>query len=282
MTSSSNNGNNGSNGNNGNNNPSALAVAALHARAQQQGMLSAQSSALLAGDLGGMVIAGAAGMNAEDIQASDVTLITLVLDASSSIHDSNLEQAVVDGEKLLLDAFAGAREKDSVLVALWTFQSSATVVHGYLPADDATRLEVGKSYRTGGCTHLYDTFIESCAANVAYAQKLRDAGTPTRSILVIVTDGEDVGSRRPARACRKLAEDLLRSEQFILAFVGVGKGADFKKVAASMGIPDGCVLVQQQANPSAVRAAFQLVSRSAVRASQGRIQPGVAAGFFTP
>ena len=284
MTSSNNNGNgNGNgNGNNGNSNPGALAVAALHARAQQQGTLSAQSGAILAGDLGGMVIAGAAGMNAEDIQASDVTLITLVLDASSSIHDRKLEAAVVEGEKLLLDAFAGAREKDSVLVALWTFQSDATVVHGYLPADDATRLEVGKSYRTGGCTHLYDTFIDACAANVAYAQRLRDAGTPTRSIVVIVTDGEDVGSRRPARACKKLAEDLLKSEQFILAFVGVGNDADFKKVAASMGIPDGCVLVQQQASPSAVRAAFQLVSRSAVKASQGRIQPGVAAGFFSP
>lgn len=274
------NGNN--NGNNNGTTPSAQAVAALHTRAAQQGTLSAQSAALLSGDLGGLVIAGAAGMNAEDIQASDVTLITLVLDASTSIGDRKLEQAVVDGERLLLDAFAGAREKDSVLVALWTFQSDATVVHGYLPADDATRLEVGTTYRTGGCTHLYDTFIDAAAANVAYAQKLRDAGTPTRSIVVMVTDGEDVGSRRPARACKKLAEDLLTSEQFILAFVGVGSDVDFRQVAASMGIPAGCVLVQQQATPSAVRAAFQLLSRSAIKASQGRIQPGAAIGFFAP
>lgn len=272
--------NNHGNGNgNGNN---KLAIAALHQRAQQQGTLSAQSTTMLSGDLGGMVIAGAAGMNAEDIQASEVTLITLVLDASSSIHDRKLEAAVVEGQRTLLDAFAGAKEKDSVLLALWTFQSDATVHHGYLPVDDATRLEVGKSYRTGGCTHLYDTFIDACAANVAYAQRLRDAGTPTRSIVVLVTDGEDVGSKRPARACKKLAEDLLKSEQFILAFVGVGSDVDFAKVAASMGIPDGCVLVQKQADAAAVRQAFQMVSRSAVRASQGRIQPGVAAGFFAP
>ena len=274
--------NNGNGNGNGNGNAAStrLDVAALHQRAAQQGTLSTQSTALLAGDLGGMVIAGAAGMNAEDIQASEVTLITLVLDASTSIGQRKLEAAVVEGQRTLLDAFAGAKEKDSVLVALWTFHSEATVHHGYVPVDDATRLEVGKSYRTGACTHLYDTFLDACAANVAYAQQLRDAGTPTRSIVVVVTDGEDVGSRRPARACKKVAEDLLRSEQFILAFVGVGSDVDFAQVARSMGIPDGCLLVQQQASPAAVRQAFQMVSRSAIRASQGRIQPGVAAGFF--
>src|SRR5207248_2540466 len=105
----------------------------------------------------------------------------------------------------LLDAFAGSKEKDAVLVALWTFQSHADVVHGYVPVDDATRLVVGKTYAPAGTTHLYDTFIDACAANVAYAQTLRDAGTPTRSIIVVVTDGEDVGSRRSAKKCRELS-----------------------------------------------------------------------------
>jgi uncharacterized protein YegL len=256
-----------------------LDLNALFTRATTQGTLSAQSQTLLAGNLGGIVIAGAAGMAAEDIQASDVTLITLVLDASSSIGDSRLETAVCDGQKMLLDAFAGSKEKDAVLTALWTFQSSATVVHGYVPVDDATRLEPHKTFKPGGTTHLYDTFIDACAANVAYAQTLRDAGTPVRSIVVIVTDGEDVGSKRPARACKKLAEDLMKSEQFILAFVGVGT-VDFHKVAADMGFPTGCVLVQKDATPTGLRQAFQMVSRSAVRASQGRIAPGAHATFF--
>ncbi len=268
--------------NNGNNkNRNALDVAALFSRAQQTGTLSAQSATLLSGDLGALVIAGAAGMAADDIQASDVTLITLVLDASSSIGGRGLEQAVCDGERALLDAFAGSKEKDAVLVALWTFQSHADVVHGYVPVDDAVRLQPGATYRSGGTTHLYDTFIDACAANVAYAQRLRDAGTPTRSIVVVVTDGQDVGSRRSARACRKLAADLLKSEQFILAFVGVGDD-DFKTVAANMGFPDGCVLVQKDATPAGLRGAFQMVSQSAVRASQGRVAPGAGAGFFAP
>ena len=103
-----------------------------------------------------------------------------------------------------------------------------------------------------------------------------------RSIVVVVTDGEDVGSKRAARSCKKLAEDLLKSEQFLLAFVGVGADVDFQQVARSMGFPDGSVLVQKDATPGGLRAAFQMVSQSAIRASQGRIAPGANAGFFAP
>lgn len=257
----------------------ASALQDLFGRAQGDGTLSAQSTTLLTGNLGPVVIAGAAGLDAEDITASDVTLITLLIDASSSIAMSGLEQAVRDGQHALVDALGRTREKDSILLALWTFNHDQRVVHAYVPVDDAARLDA-TTYHGAGTTHLYDTWCDALAANVAYAQKLKDAGTPTRSVVVVISDGEDVGSRRNARACKKLSEDLLASEQFVLAFVGVGNEASFRKVAKSMGIPDGSVLVQSQATASGIRQAFEMVSRSAIRASQGLITPGPQAGFF--
>lgn len=235
----------------------------------------------ITGNLGSMVVAGAAGKALEDIAASDVTLITLLVDASSSIGDRGLEQAVRDGQNGLVDAFSGAKERDSVLMALWTFNQDAVVLHGYLPVDDAARL-TQKNYRAGGSTRLYDTWCDALAANVAYAQRLRDGGTPCRSVVVVVTDGEDCGSTRSAGDCARLSRDLLASEQFTLAFVGVGKDVNFAAVAKAMGVPDGCVLVQKDATPHALRQTFMMVSRSAIRASQGRIAPGANAGFFTP
>jgi hypothetical protein len=262
--------------------PTAPTLQTLFARAAQSGTLSAQSQSILSGDLGPLVVAGAAGRAVDEIQASDVTLVTIVIDASTSIASRGLQAAICAGQHLLLDAFAGSKQKDSVLVALWTFASEASVVHSYVPVEDATRLD-DQTYRPDGTTHLFDTFCDAAAANVAYAQTLRDSGTPTKSILVVVTDGEDFGSRRPARVCRKLAADLLASEQFHLAFVGVGSDVDFVAVARSMGFVDGSILVQKDATPQALRAAFAMVSRSAIRASQGRIQPGPqSAGFFAP
>jgi uncharacterized protein YegL len=251
------------------------------ASAVASGVVSAQTSSLVTGHLGPLVLAGAAGKALEDITASDVTLVTLLVDASGSIADRGLEQAVREGQHALLDAFGGAKEKDSVLLALWTFNDEQKVVHAYVPVDEAARLDA-RSYRAGGATRLYDTWCDALTANVAYAQRLRDGGTPTRSIVVVLTDGEDVGSRRTSRDCARLSKDLLASELFTLAFVGVGKDVDFGLIAAAMGIPPRCVHVQRDATASGLRQTFQLVSRSAIRASQGKVAPGANAGFFTP
>ena len=259
----------------------APTVQNLFTRAAQNGTLSAQSQTLLSGDLGPMMIAGASGRHVDDIQASEVTLVTVLIDSSSSIAEARLSTSVIEGQNLLLDAFAGSKEKDAVLSALWTFAGAAVEMHSYIPVDDALRLN-DKNYRPAGSTHLYDTYCDAAGANVAYAQTLRDAGTPVRSIIIVITDGEDCGSKRPARVCRKISEDLLKSEQFHLAFIGVGKGVDFIKVAKSMGFNDGSILVQTDTTTQALRAAFAMVSKSAIRASQGRIQPGANAGFFLP
>lgn len=248
--------------------------------ATTKGVLTAQTQSMVTGNLGPLVLAGAAGKDLEDLEASDVTLVTVLIDASSSIADRRLEGAVREGQNALIDAFSGAKERDSILLACWTFNEAAKVLHSYVPVDEAARLDA-KNYRGGGATSLYDTWCDALTANVAYAQRLRDGGTPARSVVVIVTDGEDVGSTRNAGHCARLSRDLLASELFTLAFVGVGTDVDFEAVAKAMGVPAGCVLVQKDATPSGLRRAFQLVSRSAIRASQGKIAPGAAAGFFT-
>jgi uncharacterized protein YegL len=256
-------------------------IGSLLSGAADAGTISPETATLLTGHLGAVVVAGAAGTALEDIQASDVTLITVLIDASSSIATANLEQAVRDGQNLLVDAFAGAKEAPSILMALWTFNQDLTVRHSFLPVGDAEHLD-DKSYRGCGSTRLYDGWCDALASNVAYAQRLRDGGTPTRSVVVVITDGADYGSKRTAGECARLSRELLRSEQFILAFVGVGDDTDFRKVARSMGVPDGCVAVQKDVRASELRKLFQMISQSAIRVSQGRIQPGASAGFFSP
>lgn len=278
-----NNGNgNGGKGSGGNGATGGQAeVTALLQGAAASGTLSAQTSSWLTGHLGKVVVAGAAGAAMEDIVATDVTLMTLLIDASSSIEARGLEQAVRDGQGMLVDSVQGSKQRDSILMALWTFNHELDVLHSYLQVSDAVRLDA-KSYRGTGSTRLYDAWCDALASNVAYAQRLRDSGTSTRSIVVVITDGEDTGSSRTAADCAKLSKDLLASEQFVLGFVGVGKEVDFRAVARSMGVPEGGIAVQAQATPSALRKVFQMVSQSAIRASQARIQPGGATGFFGP
>ncbi len=249
--------------------------------AARDGVITDETSSLLTGHLGPIVVAGAAGMAMEDIVATDVTLITVLIDASSSIGYAGLEKSVRAGQNALLDAFAGSREAEEILVALWTFANEHQAVHSYVPVGDATRLN-HRNYRSAGMTVLYDAWCDALAANVAYAQQLRDSGTPCRSVIVAITDGEDTGSARQVHECARISRDLLASEQFVLAFVGVGDDTDFRRVARQMGIPKGCVAVQKDATPTALRQVFQMVSQSALRVSQGLVQPGAQAGFFGP
>ena len=210
----------------------------LMASATTKGVISPGTSSLITGNLGPLVLAGAAGRDLEDIAASDVTLVTVLIDASTSIADRGLEQGVRDGQNALIDAFADARERDSILLALWTFGTDMDVLHSYVPVDEATRL-TPQNYRGAGATRLYDTYCDALTANVAYAQRLRDGGTPTRSVVVVITDGEDVGSKKTTANCEKISRELLASELFTLAFVGVGNDVDFERVARAMGEPPG-------------------------------------------
>jgi Mg-chelatase subunit ChlD len=241
---------------------------------------SAFSTSVIGGHLDEIVIAGAAGIDAEELAASEVTLVTILVDASSSIASRGLEDAVVHGYGELLAAFSNAREKEGMLVALWTFNDEARVVHAYVPVDDATRLD-RSTYSPVGCTRLYDTFCDALTANVAYADRLRAAGTPTESIVIVITDGEDAGSRRTASDCRDLLRKALATEAWQAAFVGVGTDVDFRNVAKQMGFPATSVAVCEHATPASLRALFRMVSQATLAASMA--SPGGArGGFFGP
>ncbi|MCA9565791.1 MAG: VWA domain-containing protein, partial [Myxococcales bacterium] len=244
--------------------------------AASSGLISPSTGDQLFGHLGEVVIAGAAGRDLESIESSEVTLVTVLLDMSSSIGSYGLSQAVRDGYSLLVDSLCCSQERENIMLSLWLFNHEQNLVHSYVPVGEADPLN-SRNYRPAGGTALYDTWCDALAANVAYAQQLRDNGTPCRSVVVMISDGEDTSSHRPATDCEAISKDLLRSEQFVLAFVGVGTAVDFRRVAASMGVPKDSILVQDNADQSGLREVFQVVSQSAIYVSQSATTGG---GFF--
>ncbi len=253
----------------------------LFNEANEEGLLGEASQQILVENINNAVIAGANGKAAEEIDATDVTLVTLVIDNSGSIQFGGLDEAVREGQNALLDTLSQSKQNDSILLAQWKLGVEAELVHSYLPLDEAVRLDT-RNYHPNDGTALYDVWMSALASNVAYAQTLAATGTLVNAIALIITDGRDEHSRQHlARDCAELAKDLLASETFHLAFVGVGSKKTFKTVAEEMGFPKGSVLVAD-ATASEVRRAINLASQSMVRASQGLIQPGANSGFFAP
>lgn len=254
-------------------------VKSVFAAANAEGVLSGASKDLLCINLDDNVLAGCAGVDLDDIEATEVTLVSLLIDDSGSM--GGFEKAVIDGHKELLDALKGSKQKESFLVGMWALNRGVPY-HSYVKVDDAEKLD-GRNYRPSGGTPLVDCWMEMLAANVAYAQQLRASGTAVRSIAVVITDSEDNMSRKFRVADAKmLAEDLLKSEQFILAMVGTGVESTFRDMARQMGVPDGSVLVAGK-TASEIRKVFRLVSQSVIRASQANVNPVSAQNaFFAP
>jgi len=251
--------------------------------AAEAGLISQKALAII--DVNDTVLAGMTGMDIDEIQATEVILMTFIYDDSGSIRFAKLAEPVRQGQNAMIDSIINSKQKDNIMIAQWKLGSDAELVHSYIPADQAVKLD-RNNYDPQSGTALYDTWIEALAANVAYAQKLRATGTPVKNIVAIITDGMDERSRKyRIEDCKKINTDLLLSEQFILAFVGVGNDAGdetrFRMIAEDMGFPDGAVLTAE-ATASEMRKVFNVISQSAIRASQKAVSATAQNSFFNP
>jgi hypothetical protein len=242
----------------------------LFGAAHDEGLLGADALNVLTNviDLGQQIQAGL-GVPADAIAASEVILCSKLLDDSSSIEAAGNTQAVIDGANGVIDALKSSKQGDSILVY------SAFLNHGllnpYTPLAQATLLN-RSNYKPSGTTPLYDRSLVMLGTVLAKSQEFSDNGVPCRTVTLIVTDGEDVGSKATGKKVAPIVADLLRAETHIVAAMGIGgNGKFFKSVFTEMGIPDQWILTPSS-DPSSIRKAFQVFSQSAVRASQNAVQ----------
>lgn len=255
---------------------------ALLGNATQDGALSPDAAAALTVPDMGTQIQAALGVRVDDVPASEVVLVSLLIDDSGSIAGAGNERAVRDGHNLVLDALTGSKQKDAIL-ALCLYLNGK-VLYPCTPVVQAKRMD-GRNYRATGGTPLYDQSAVLLGTVLAKAQEFADNGVVCRTVTLIVTDGDDCGSvHQSASSVKKVVKDLLRAETHIIAGMGVDDGrTDFRAVFRSMGIPDEWILTPGS-TASEIRKAFQIFSQSAVRASQtaASFSQTAAGGFAAP
>ncbi|HYD93129.1 MAG TPA: hypothetical protein VEB18_01575 [Candidatus Paceibacterota bacterium] len=241
-------------------------VGALFSAAGKDGTLSKGALSVLDAEDIGAVINQGLGITPDDITASEVNNVFMLLDDSSSIEHAGNTQHVRDGHNLIVDSLLKTKQADAIIMCGRALNRGQIYPCVRLP--DVPRLDAS-NYNPSGGTPLYDesTIILGMAA--AKHQQFADNGVPCRTIVPIITDGADVGSRkqRPDHV-RTIVQDLLRTEQFIVIGVGIDDGVtNFRSVFQSMGIDDRWILTPGN-SPSEIRKAFAMVSQSVSRASQ--------------
>jgi hypothetical protein len=240
----------------------------LFRNSREEGNLSDESFRMLTlPDLGARIQEGL-GVRIDDVPASEVLLVSLLIDDSGSIAAAHNEPLVIEGHNAILEALGESKQRSGIIIH--TRYLSGTVLYPYTPLDQGMKLD-RRNYAATGGTPLYDESVAILGTVVAKTQEFVQCGVPARSITVIVTDGEDCHSTRSrATDVAVLVGDMLQTEMHIVAAVGLNNGrTDFRRIFQRMGIQDQWILTPGNSK-SEIRAAFRLVSQTAVRTSQGR------------
>lgn len=250
--------------------------------AHDDGELSdAAMRALSIPDLGAQIQAGL-GVHPDDVPASEVVLVTMMIDDSGSIRFASNTQAVRDGHNMVLDALAASKQLDSVLAHARYLNGK--ILYPYCALPGATRMD-SRNFDPQGGTPLYDQAVVLLGTVLSKSLEFAAAGVPTRTVTLIITDGADQNSTRAkARDVAALVNDMRRAERHIVAALGVDDGTtDFRAIFREMGIEDRWILTPGD-KASDIRRAFAVFSQSAVRAASGTgaFSQANAGGFGAP
>jgi hypothetical protein len=239
----------------------------LFGTAHEEGDLSANSlQVLTVNDLGQQIQEGF-GIAADLFKRNEIVLVTIMPDDSGSIRMSGNSQVVRDGCNVVIDSLLGTKQNKQILML--NRYLNGTVLFPYSPLYQAVRMSSG-NYNPNQGTPLYDQTIVLLGTVLAKTQEFVDCNSSVRTITLIVTDGADEHSiNHDAADVKSLVTDMLMSERHIIAGMGIDNGStNFKKVFGEMGILDEWILTPGSTQ-SEIRAAFNVFSQSAVRASQG-------------
>lgn len=242
-------------------------INSLIGTARASGSISAASANVLtAVDIGDRIREGL-GVSVDDVQANDVILVTMLIDDSGSIRVGGNSQIVRDGHNLVIESIKGGKDKQVQNMLCHTAYLNGTVLYPYRLIGSVPDM-TSQNFDPRGSTPLYEAGIVTLGRVLTKAQEFADTGIPVRTITLILTDGESTDHNRTAAEFATVAKDMFKKEMHIVAGMGISDGStDFRQVFRDMGIPAEWILTPGNSQ-SEIRKAFQIFSKSAVRASQ--------------
>lgn len=228
---------------------------------------------------------------ADATSSSGRVVLSLLIDVSPSMswvqkdaksgQPFNKADAVVKGQKLLLDSFGGTKGdlKDQLLIGQWLFDKEVHILNSYVPYDSPklARLDRSGNYKPekADSTAVWDTLASTITAQLAYVANIKGPGLglqSVRSIIGIVSDGDDNMSK-----AFKTPEDLApvvremtdryavdKNDGILILYLGIDAEVDHNALARRLGLPADNTL-NVDAAESEIRRQFELLSQRSVR-----------------
>lgn len=196
-----------------------------------------------------------------DISSSMLNTVSLK-DGSRSTRCEELNKSVNE----FVENMANSHVKDRLLVSTIIFDDKCEVLTGFQPV---TEVQEFKLKPRNGATALYAAARLGLEKAIDYRNSLVKSGVKAKTILFIVTDGENNSSPlSDAEYVKEKLQDLNKEEQNIMAFssvlLGIGSESSFKEAFEDMGLHSLAVLGDN------IRKAVSIISSSVTSVSNGQ------------
>jgi uncharacterized protein YegL len=156
------------------------------------------------------------------LEASEYTLVTIVVDESGSVSPfwDEMKRSIAETIK----ACALSPRADTLMLRIVTFANAVRERIGFTPLSSINDGDVLRYDMAGGSTALYDAIDNAMQASVIYGGQLYDQDFSANAITVIITDGCDNAS---SVSMTRLAKNIIgattseKIESHLAILVGV-------------------------------------------------------------
>lgn len=205
--------------------------------------------------------------NPDNVSVEETINAVFVIDTSSSVY------SYADDLNKALNEFITRMQKshaaDKLFVSQIEFNEKVRVIHGFKPISELQPVDL--SSRIGGSTALYEAVSVGLKNAIDYRHDLENAGVNCKTLLFIITDGDDNESPTGTEiSVKKQINVLLQEERNIFSFesilFGVGDNAVFEKAQQDMGIKH---LAKVGTTADEIRKMINFISSSITSVSTG-------------
>ena len=194
----------------------------------------------------------------EDIQVDETVNAVFVVDVSPSVggYIQDLNHALNDFTASMQQSHIA----DRLLVSVVEFDERVRVKSGFQPIGQVAQFQFKPC---GGGTALYDATLLGLKMATDYRTNLEASGVNTKTLLFIITDGEDNSSQQTAAMVKQTLQQIFADERNAFSFVtvlfGVGNATSFAKAQQEMGIQH---LAQVGTSGAEIKRMIGFISRS--------------------
>lgn len=171
----------------------------------------------------------------DEIQVDETINAVFVVDVSPSISSyvQHLNHAFSD----FVSTMQKSHVADKLLVSVVEFSDKVSVRTGFQPIAQLQSIDFTPQ---GSGTALYDATLKGLENAVAYRKNLESSGVMAKTLLFVITDGEDNSSKVLAKKVKAEMQAVISNEKNAFSFVsvlfGVGNSNSFEKAQKDMGI----------------------------------------------